>query len=121
MELTANRTFSLPGPSSAAGRVSPLSSMKKPRSLQDRKTVGQFVGNAFYGTLLKQVQESKMKGAFGHGGRGEEVFNGQLSMEFAKRIGQSHNDPLSERLYQSISKHAGKSEGGKTKLEATRR
>lgn len=67
-----------------------------------RERVGEFVGNVFYGTLLRQSQESNLKGPFGHGGRGEEVFRGQLNMELAKRLGTSKNDPIAERLYESI-------------------
>jgi hypothetical protein len=117
MEIGAIKTFSLPSasamtPASARG----VTLKKAPANLGDRKTVGEFVGNVFYGTLLKQMQESKLKGPFMHGGRGEEVFGNQLAMELAKRMGQSPNDPLAERLYKSIAKRKDKmsaASGGK--------
>lgn len=67
-------------------------------SMRDR--VGELVGQIFYGTLLREMQASKLKGPFGHGGRGEEVFQGQLNMELAMRIGRSGNNPITDRLYE---------------------
>ena len=37
-----------------------------------RERVGEFVGGVFYGMLLRELQESKLKGKYMHGGRGEE-------------------------------------------------
>ena len=67
-------------------------------SMRDR--VGEVVGQIFYGTLLREMQASKLKGRFGHGGRGEEVFQGQLGMELAMRIGRSGNNAITDRLYE---------------------
>ena len=74
---------------------------------QSRKLAGEFVANAFYGTLLKQMNESKIKGKYFHGGRGEEVFKGQLSMEIAKRIGQSPTEPLGNAFFAALQKRLG--------------
>jgi len=119
MQVSANKTFTLPGSAAASDRAWSPAPAKKPRNLQDRKTVGEFVGNAFYGTLLKQVQEAKIKGPFGHGGRGEEVFNGQLTLELAKRMGQAQNNPLTDRMYKAIAKRAG-TLSGKPRAEVVR-
>lgn len=66
-----------------------------------RADVGEFVGNVFYGTLLQAMQSSTLKGSYMHGGRGEEVFTGQLHMELAKRMGQAPNDPIASRLFKA--------------------
>lgn len=76
-----------------------------------RQAVGEFVGNVFYGTLLRQIQESKLKGEYMHGGRGEEVFRGQLNQELAQRMGRAKNDPIATKLYESIQRGLP---GGKT-------
>lgn len=65
-----------------------------------RDRVGEVVGQIFYGTLLREMQASKLKGRFGHGGRGEEVFQGQLGIELAMRIGRSGNNAIADRLYE---------------------
>lgn len=67
-----------------------------------RKEVGEFVGNIFYGTLIRQMQASKFKTKYMDGGRGEEVFQGQMGMELAQRMGRSVSDPVSNKLYESI-------------------
>ena len=72
------------------------------QSVELRRRAGEFVGNVFYGTLIRQMQQSKTKGPFLHGGRGEEVFQAQLGMELAKRMGRSPNDPVANKVYQAM-------------------
>ncbi len=69
--------------------------------LRDR--VDEAVGITFFGTLLKTMQNSTLKGSYGHGGRGEEVFRGQLNLLLAKRIGQASSFELNEAVYRSLS------------------
>ena len=68
--------------------------------------MGELVGNVFYGTLIKEMQSSKLKGKFGHGGRGEDAFDGQLALELSKKIGQSPREPVSARIMKTLSKRA---------------
>lgn len=67
-----------------------------------RDLVGNFVGNVFYGTLLRELQNSTLKGKYLHGGRGEEVFRGQLNMEVANRMGRAPNDPIANHMYEAM-------------------
>lgn len=69
-----------------------------------RGIVGEFVGNVFYGTLLRQMEQTTIKGKYMHGGRGEEVFQSQLHMEYAKRLGRAPGDPIAERIYESMTR-----------------
>lgn len=69
-----------------------------------RETVGEFVGNVFYGTLMRQMEKSPIKGKFGHGGRGEDVFQSQLHMEYAKRLGRAPGDPIADRIYEAMTR-----------------
>jgi hypothetical protein len=71
-----------------------------------RKRLGEFVGNIFYGTLIRQMNDSSLKGAYLHGGRGEEVFQGQLGMEFATRLGRAPNDPITNKLFEAMRHHS---------------
>jgi hypothetical protein len=63
-----------------------------------RETVGQVVGSVFYGTLLKTMRDSKLKGPYGHGGRGEEIFAAQLHGLLAERAGASTSRGLGDAL-----------------------
>ena len=72
-----------------------------------RQQVGEFVGNIFYGTLIKQMQASSFKTKYYHGGRGEDVFQGQLGIELAQRLGRSANNPVADRLASVMEKRLG--------------
>ena len=67
-----------------------------------RGRIGEFVGVMFYGTMMKMMRNSVVKGQYGHGGRGEEVFQAQLDFELARRMGQSQDNSLTEAVYRSL-------------------
>ncbi len=68
-----------------------------------KEVTGRVVGSVFYGEMLRAMRESKLKGSFGHGGRGEEVFSAQLHDMLAERMGQSRGNGLSKLLYDRFS------------------
>jgi len=67
-----------------------------------KEATGQIVGSVFYGTLLKSMRDSELKGAYGHGGRGEEVFAAQLHGMWAERMGEASNGGLTDVLYRRL-------------------
>ena len=67
-----------------------------------RETAGQVVGLLFYGTLLKTMRQSELKGRYGHGGRGEEVFAAQLDGILARRMGSATKGGLKDVLYHAL-------------------
>ncbi len=69
---------------------------------QLRDVSNRVVGSVFYGTMLKAMRDSKIKGAYGHGGRGEEVFAAQLHGLYAERLGAAQSGGLQEALYRSL-------------------
>lgn len=73
-----------------------------------RKNVGEFVGNIFYGTLIRQMQASSLKTKYMHGGRAEDAFQGQLGIELAQRLGRSLNSPVADKLFNSIERFLGR-------------
>jgi hypothetical protein len=75
-----------------------------PRLRTLRERAGQVVGQAFYGTLLRTMRTSKLKGEIGHGGRGEEVFSAQLHGIYAERMGTGKGQPLVEAIYRSYAR-----------------
>jgi hypothetical protein len=64
-----------------------------------REQIDQMVGLTFYGEMFKLSRDSVLKGEYGHGGRGEEIFGRQLDMELAQRMARRPNG-LSESIYQ---------------------
>lgn len=67
-----------------------------------RETTGRVMGSIFFGTLLKTMRESELKGKYGHGGRAEEVFAGQLDAILAERMGQATHGSVGDALYRAL-------------------
>ncbi|MCH7992891.1 MAG: hypothetical protein IIB57_00450 [Planctomycetes bacterium] len=67
-----------------------------------RDATGRISGSIFYGTMLRTMRESVLKGEHGHGGRGEEIFAAQLHGILAERMGASGQNPLAESLYRHL-------------------
>ncbi len=62
------------------------------------------VGSVFYGRLLRTMRESQLKGRFGHGGRGEEAFGGQLDGILAERAGMASSRGVGDAVYRHLAK-----------------
>lgn len=104
---TLDATWSMTLPSLAKASATGADALKPNRAAgRDvlRERVGDFVGNVFYGTLMRQMQSSKLKGKYFHGGRGEEVFQGQLNQELATRMGKSVADPIAKKMYEAFAR-----------------
>jgi Rod binding domain-containing protein len=69
---------------------------------QLRESVNRVVGNFFFGTLLKSMRDSVLQGKYGHGGRGEEIFQAQLDQVFAEGAGLASNFGLSRAIMQRL-------------------
>lgn len=67
-----------------------------------REATGKVVGQIFYATLLHASRESNLKGEYGHGGRGEDVFGAQLDSMLAERAGTANWSNLHEAVFQKL-------------------
>lgn len=74
-----------------------------------RKTVGQVVGTTFVGEMLKIARNSRLEGKYGHGGRGERVFRGQLDQQFAQMIGARMQSGVTESICKRLIRREGAS------------
>jgi len=55
-----------------------------PNELRD--AFDQFVGETFYGQMLKSMRQSVGKPAYFHGGQGEEIFRNQMDQVLVERM-----------------------------------
>lgn len=69
-----------------------------------KEMTGRIIGSVFYGTMLKAMRESELKGPYGHGGHGEEVFAAQLHGIWAEQMGVETRGGLAEALYDHLAK-----------------
>ena len=60
----------------------------------------QFVGETFFTQLIKSMRSSLGKPAYFHGGRAEEVFQGQLDQLLSERFAESSADQIAEPMYE---------------------
>lgn len=65
-----------------------------------RETFTQFVGETFFTELIKSMRSSLGKPAYFHGGRAEEVFQGQLDQMLSERFAETAADEIANPMYE---------------------
>jgi Rod binding domain-containing protein len=73
-----------------------------------RKHFTQFVGEAFYGQMLKSMRATVGKPAYFHGGRAEEVFQSQLDQQMAQHLTETSADKFADPLFERQFPHLAK-------------
>jgi hypothetical protein len=80
----------------------PTSHQPPATSTRFREAFTDFVGQTFFGELLKQMRATAHQPSLVHGGLGEEVFQSQLDQVLVERMtdaaGRSFSDPMFELL-----------------------
>lgn len=64
-----------------------------------KKAFTDFVGQSFFGELLKQMRATVGKPAYLHGGFGEDVFQSQLDQILVERISDASASSFSDPMY----------------------
>ena len=86
-----------------ADPASNLSAQGNEKSGELREKFTQFVGEAFFGQMLKAMRSTVGKPAYFYGGRAEEVFQGQLDQtmaeHFTKTSAAKFSEPMFERQF----------------------
>src|SRR5262245_16936148 len=77
-------------------------------SAELRKKFTQFVGEAFYGQMLKSMRATVGKPAYFHGGRAEEVFQGQLDQKMVEHLTEATSEKFAEPLFERQFPHLAK-------------
>jgi Rod binding domain-containing protein len=70
------------------------------RDAELRETFEHFVGEVFFGQLLKAMRKMTDKPAYFHGGRAEEIFQRRLDELMAKKLAASSSERLAEPMYE---------------------
>ncbi|HEY2415667.1 MAG TPA: rod-binding protein [Pirellulaceae bacterium] len=58
-----------------------------------------FVGQTFFGEMMKQMRSTLDKPAFFHGGMGEDIFQSQLDQVMVERISDSSAAKIADPMY----------------------
>jgi Rod binding domain-containing protein len=80
-----------------------------------RDTFRQFVGEAFFGQMMKAMRSTQGKPAYFHGGRAEEAFQGQLDQVMSEHMTEASADQIADPMFkQQFPHHAAILERGET-------
>ncbi|HIQ19844.1 MAG TPA: hypothetical protein EYH34_01215 [Planctomycetes bacterium] len=58
-----------------------------------------FVGQTLFGQLLRAMRETVGKPAYFHGGRAEEIFQGQLDQVLAERLAEAGGERIAQPMF----------------------
>ena len=64
-----------------------------------REAFTQFVGQTFFGQMMKAMRSTVGKPAYFHGGRGEEVFQSQLDQTLAEHMTAASADQFADPMF----------------------
>ncbi len=87
-------------PQSAIG--GPQSAIEAPQlsGSEVKDAFSDFVGQTFFGQLIASMRKTVEKPAYFHGGRAEEVFQGQLDQMLAERISDVSREQFAEPMFE---------------------
>ena len=102
----------------ALGKTSPGPPLKASANAEElRERFTQFVGETFFGQMIKSMRAMTDKPAYFHGGRAEEVFQSQLDQKLAEHLTEASADrfaePLFERQFPQFSEKQQSDESGR--------
>jgi hypothetical protein len=84
----------------------PTSPSPPPRRGHDtpelRQAFTDFVGQTFFGELVKQMRATVDKPAYFHGGPGEDIFQSQLDQIMVERVSEASAKSFAEPMYQLL-------------------
>ncbi len=80
-----------PGPASAQKQLD------EAKELQE--TFRTFVGESFFGQMMKSMRSTQDKPAYFHGGHAEEVFQGQLDQTLAQEMTSASADQIADPMF----------------------
>jgi hypothetical protein len=67
-----------------------------------REAFNDFVGQSFFGELLKQMRATVDKPAYFHGGLGEDIFQAQMDQIVVERISDASGPTFSDPMYELL-------------------
>lgn len=80
---------------------------RTPESRRLRTAVEELVGIAFFQPMLELARSEALRGKYGHGGRGEDVFAEQLDIVLGRQLSSSPRFGLQDAIYERLMKNFG--------------
>jgi flagellar protein FlgJ len=84
-----------------AGRMAAPADPANPHDSPElRKAFDDFVGQTFFSQMLSAMRKTVGKPAYFHGGRAEEVFQGQLDQVLSEKLSEATADQFAGPMYE---------------------
>ena len=81
-------------------RPQPFSQAEQVHGAEEvKEKFNQFVGEMFFGQLMKAMRSTQEKPAYFHGGRAEEVFQGQLDQLMAEEMTKASAEQIADPMF----------------------
>lgn len=80
-----------------AGAVSAQQQLNDAQEVKE--TFRTFIGESFFGQMMKAMRSTQDKPAYFHGGRAEEVFQGQLDQTLAQSMTATSADTIADPMF----------------------
>ena len=81
-------------------RPGPVSAQQQLADAEEvQQTFRQFVGEAFFGQLMKSMRSTLGKPAYFHGGQAEEIFRSQLDQTLAEHMTEASADTIADPMF----------------------
>jgi hypothetical protein len=72
----------------------------KPAEPPLKETFRQFVGETFFSQLMTAMRKTTQPPAYFHGGRAEEIFQGQLDQAIVEHVTEASADTFADPLFE---------------------
>lgn len=81
-------------------KPSAISSEQRVKDAQKaQETFRTFVGESFFGQMIKAMRSTQGKPAYFHGGQAEEMFRGQLDQALAQEMTEASADRIADPMF----------------------
>ncbi len=87
-----------PVPESLLADAAEMSSATPPDDLKE--AFHDFVGQTFFGELIKAFRTSQQPSKYFHGGRAEEIFQGQFDQVLTEKLSDSSAEKIADPMYE---------------------
>jgi hypothetical protein len=77
-----------------------LATSANPGAAEVREAFTQFVGQTFFSHMMKAMRSTQGKPAYFHGGRAEEVFQGQLDHALVDAMADSSSETFAQPIFE---------------------
>jgi peptidoglycan hydrolase FlgJ len=104
MNIISSITSSIAGAANAANPQSAAGQGSAPRPKDDKlhQAFQSFVAGTFYKQMFKSLHKMHKKPAYFHGGRAEEIFQGQMDQEVSENLAKRQGDALADSMYKAF-------------------